>query len=508
MTSINTRATVVALMKETTEGTPVLPGAGTDYIAVQDDFKMTPAFDVLDNAELKSSIGKSQPILGAENPTASFSHYLRSSGVEGQAPNYGKLLESLLGAVVVAGTQYPTVSASTTSILKVNTGIGANFQRGQACLIKDPVNGYRIRALESVSGDNLTMMFSVPVAPGSGVNLGKAVLYKPANTGHPTLTVWQYIGNDGAVQMMAGGRVTSGSFDISAGDLINASYNVDGISFYFDPINITATDIKMDFTDDDGTWAATVTAKVYKDPYELASALQTAMAGANPLQTPTVTYNSTGVNAGKFNIKTTGTLLSLLWNTGTNTANTIGDKIGYSTASNDTGTGATTGYFSDTALSFIAPQTPSFDAASPLAAKDNEVMIGDTTDYLCFNASSVKFDINNTRATIKSVCAQSGVSGSIVSEREAKVTITAILDKYDADKWNRFKNGTNTKCQYSFGTKTGGNWNPGFCGCLAMPTSVIDNFEVDQQDGYAILNLELTAFVNANGEGEIYVNTL
>ena len=95
MTSILTRSTVVALMKETTEGTPVPPGASTDYVAIQDDFKMTPSFDVLTNAELKSSIGKSQPILGAEHPSASFSHYLRSSGVAGQAPNYGKLLESL-----------------------------------------------------------------------------------------------------------------------------------------------------------------------------------------------------------------------------------------------------------------------------------------------------------------------------------------------------------------------------------------------------------------------------
>lgn len=507
MTSILTRSTVVALMKETTEGTPVPPGASTDYVAIQDDFKMTPSFDVLTNAELKSSIGKSQPILGAEHPSASFSHYLRSSGVAGQAPNYGKLLESLCGAVAVAATERSTTTGSTVTVIKVPSGQGADFQRGQALLLKDGVNGYRIRALESVSGDDMTPMFALPtgMAPASGVALGKAVLYKPANSGHPTLTVWQYIGNSGATQMMAGGRVTSGSFDVSTGDLINASYTIDGVSFYFDPINILAADTKLDFTDDDGTFAATIAAKMYKDPYELAAALTTAMAGANPNQTPSVTYDS---KTGKFTIKTTGTLLSLLWNTGSNASNTVGDKIGFSTAADNTGTGATTGYTGGSAISFVAPQTASFDAANPLAAKDNEVMIGDTTDYLCFNASSVKMDWTNTRAEIKSVCAQSGISGSIISEREVKFSITAILDKYDADKWNRFKNGSNTKFQYSFGSKSGGNWIAGFCGCLASPTAVIDSFEVADQDGLAVLNLELTAYVDAAGDGEAYINTL
>jgi len=143
MTSIVTRSSVLALKKEVTEGTPVKPTASTDYIAQQDDFTMEPSFDVLENAELKSSIAKSKSILGAENPSASLSHYLRGSGVAGQKPNYGFLLEACLGAVAAASTEYPTVSSSTVTTIKVNTGIGANFQRGQALLIKDPVNGYR-----------------------------------------------------------------------------------------------------------------------------------------------------------------------------------------------------------------------------------------------------------------------------------------------------------------------------------------------------------------------------
>lgn len=505
MTSILTRSSVLAIKKETTEGTPVLPTSASDYVALQDDFSAAPSFDVLENAELKSSIGAAKPILGAENPTMSFSHYLRSSGVVAQAPNYGLLLESCLGATTIASTEYDTVSGSTVGVIKVNTGEGATLQRGEALLIKDGTNGYRIRCIDSISSDDLTIGFQVPAAPASGVNLGRAVLYYPANSAHPTLTLWHYLGNGGAIQMVSGGRVTSLTFDISAGELINGSYDIEAIGYYFDPITITATDTKLDFTDDDGTWAATVTAKTYKDPHDLAAALQTAMRTANPGETATVTYSNT---TGKFTIKTTGTVLSLLWNTGTNAANTIGDKIGFSTAADDTGTAATTGYTSDNAVSYASPQTPTFDTSDPLAAKNHEIMIGDATDYQCFNASTVSFNISTPKTDILSVCTESGKSGSIINSRAVTISVTALLEQYDADKWRRFRAGSNTKVQYSFGTKDGGNWVAGLCGAIYVPTATINSFEVVDADGLATLNLELTAYVNSTGEGEVFVNFL
>lgn len=507
MTLISTRSSVLALKEESTEGTPVLPTASTDYTALQDDFAMAPSFDVLENAELKASIGKGKSILGAENPTASFSHYLRSSGTVAQAPDYGLLLKASLGAVTIASTEYDTVAGSTVSAINVDTGEGATFQRGEALLIKDGVNGYRIRCIDSISGDVLNLGFQVPtgMAPASGVNLGRAVLYYPVNTGHPTLSVWHYLGNGGAIQMMAGARVVDTSIDFSAGELINASYSLEGISFYFNPINITASDTKLDFTDDDGTWVATVTAKVYKDPHELASALQTAMQAANAGETPTVTYSD---STGKFTIKTTGTLLSLLWNTGTNAANTIGDKIGFSTAADDTGTAATTGYTSDNAVSWAAPQTPSFDVADPLAAKDNEIMLGDTDDYACANASSVSISLGTPKTNISSVCAQSGIRGSLINERTVTIQISAPLEQHDVDKWRRFRSNDNCKFQYSFGEKSGGNWIPGKCGAIYLATATISNIEVTDNDGVANLDLELTGYVNASGEGEFFGNFL
>lgn len=502
MTTIATRADVLAVKKEVTEGTPVRPSAGTDFVALQDGFTMSPGLDVLNNTELKASLGASKPVPGLENPTCEFSHYLRHSGVEGQAPDFGDFLEAGFGAVSTASTEYNTVSGSTVSLVKVDVGEGATFERGEPLLIKDGTNGYRIRCLDSISGDDLSLGFNVPTAPGTGVNLGKAVLYKPANSGHPSLTLWHYLGNQGAIQMMSGVRVTSTAIEINAGDFINASFSCEGIAFHFDPILIAATDTKLDFTDDDGTWAATIAAGEYKDPHNLASAIQTAMQTANAGETPTVTYSN---STGKFTIKTTGTLLSLLWNTGTNAANTIGDKIGFSTAADDTGTGATTGYTSDNAQSFVAPYTPSYDSLTPAVAKDNEVMIGNATDYVCFNASKVSATIATPKGDILSVCAVSGKSGSVIQSRAATASVSALLSQYDADMWNRFINSTDTKFQYSFGVKSGGNWVAGKAGALYVPTGVIQNFNVDQVNGLAQVNFDVVAFVNDSGEGECYL---
>lgn len=505
MAAISTRSTVIALKEESTEGVPVAPTAASDYLAIQDDFSAEPSFDVLENAELKASIGVSKPILGAENPTVSFSHYLRASGVVAQAPNFGLLLKSCLGAVATASTEYNTVASSTTSVIKVDTGEGATFQRGEALLIKDGTNGYRIRCIDSIASDDLTIGFQVPSAPGTGVDLGRAVLYYPANTGHPTLTAWHYVGNGGAVQMVAGCRVTEASFDISAGELINGSYSLEGLAFYFNPIEIGATDTKLDFTDDDGTFAATVAAGMYKDPHKLADAIQVAMNATASTEVYTVTYQDAD---GKFKIVGTGTVLSLLWNTGANAANTIGDKIGFNTAADDTGTAATTGYTADNALSFASPQVPSFDSADPLAAKDNEVMLGDTDDYVCFKASTANLSISAPKSDILSVCSESGKSGSIVNSREVTVSVTALIDKYDVSKWQSFREGANVKFQYSFGQKSGGNWVAGKCGALYVPTATITSFVVEDQDGLAAISLELQAYVNSSGEGEVFVNFL
>lgn len=506
MVAIATRSSILAIKPETTEGTPVWPTSVNDFTALQDDFDMTPEFEQLENAELKNSLAPGKTIQGAEQPTVSFSHYLRHSGVEGTAPDFNELLKGAFGSEVVAGSEFSTTGGSTVSLI-VSTGASSNFQRGQGMLIKDGTNGYRIRAVHEVSGDNITPSFNLPAgtAPGSGVGLGKAVLYKPANDSHQAMTLTHYIGNGGAIQQMAGAKCTEVGITFEAGDLVNAAFSLEGIVYNFDPIETTATDTKLDFTDDDGTFAATITAKTWKDPHELAAAIQAAMNTTNAGETKTVTYSDT---TGKFTITSTGTLLSLLWNTGANAANTIGDKIGFSTAADDTGTAASTGYTSDNAISFASAYTPSFDSADPVAAKDNEIMLGDQTDQTCFVASTCEFTLTNTNRRIESFCAVSGFAGSVINAREVVVNITSQLEKYDVSRFKKFRANDNVRFQYSFGVKVGGNWVAGKCGCIYVPTATIASYDINDDEGLASLEMELRAYADASGNGEAYLNFL
>lgn len=493
MASIQTKNSVLSIKKETTEGEPIKPDAATDYIALQDDFTMSGGFNLLSNAELKASIGAAKPIIGGEAPTASFSHYLRASGVAGQEPNYGVLLEAALGDKIVAGTEYDTVAGSTVSALKVGVGEGVQFERGQAVLIKDATNGYRIRALDGASGDDLSLSFVTPVATPAAVNLGKCVLYKPANSSHPTLTLWHYLGQGGALQAMAGSRVTSASFDISAGELINASYSLEGVGYYFDPIEVLLNQNNVVFDIGAGNITASIQPKLYKTPIELADAVAAAMTSKAGVAI-SVSYDNSN---GKFTVSKASGTLAIKWGSG---ANSIGSTLGFAT--DDTGA---LSYESDVAIDFSSPHAPVFDDADPLAAKDNEVMIGLQSEYACFKASTVSMTIDTPKADIPSVCSASGVSGSIIQSRAVKVTVSALLEQYDAKQFERFRSNTEVKFQYSFGVKTGGNWTAGKAGCLYIPTATISSFNVTDANGLAQLDLELTAFVNASGDGEVFV---
>lgn len=502
MANITTRTSVLAIKKETTEGTPVVPTAGTDAIAMQDDFSMEPAIEEIENAELKSSLGLAKSVLGMENPTMSFSHYFRASGVEGTAPNYGELLESFMGGVSTAGAEYNTVASSTTSVIKVDAGEGATFERGEGLLIKDATNGYRVRCIDSIATDDLTIGFNLPTAPGTGVNLGKCVLYKPANSGHPSVTAWLYLGNGGAIEMMSGGKVTGLTIDANAGEYVNANYSLEGIGAYFNPITLTSSSIYVDWTDDAGTFAASVGAKTYKEPKQLADAIALAM-NDQTTETITVTYSDT---TGKFTFATaTSATFSLLWNTGANAANTIGTKLGFSVAANDTG--ALT-YTSDSAVSYAFPYTASFDSSDPVVAKNIEVMVGDADDYACFAASSVSISGSNTKADLLSLCAETGKSGTIISGRTYDITVTARLSQYDADMWTRYRNGTTTKFQMTVGPKVSGTWTAGKLAYVYCPTATVSSFNVSDQDGLAVVELGLKAYVNDSGDGEFYIGFL
>lgn len=502
MAVVRNRDSVMAIVVESTEGTPVVPSAAGQYVALQDDATMSPNSETLENAEIKSSLGPSQPIIGRETASASFSHYLKHSGTEGQASEIDEVLTAIFGSEEIESTEYNTVAGSTTSVINVDSGEGAQFARGQGLLIKDSTNGYSVRNVQSIATDAMTLGFNVANAPGTGVNLGKAIFYSPANSGHQSLSLWHYLGNAGALQLVSGARATQFDFTVEPGSLVNANFSFEGLNYYFNPITIDANDTYIDWTDDQGTAAASITAKTYEDPHQLADALAAAM-NAQTTETITVTYSNT---TGKYTIAATGAVFSILWNTGTNTANTIGDAIGFSVAANDTG--ALT-YTSDNAVSFAAGQTPSYDSSQPLKGYYQEVLVGDADDITCFLTSSVSVSMATARQPFDDICAESGFSNSIINGRTVTVSITALLQQYEADKYRKFREGEATRFCVNVGQKDAqGNWIAGSVVNFYLPTCIISSYNLTNQDGLIAIEMELQSYVDTSGNGEVYLNML
>ena len=501
MAYIISRNSVLGVKAETTEGALIDPASDADYVKLQDDVSIAENRETLDNAELTGSIGVAKPITGLSAPTLSFSSYLKHSGVEGQAPNAGKIFKSLFGSESVAATEYDTVAASTSTVVKVDAGEGVNFARGQALLVKDPTNGYSIRPIESVATDDLTLGFALPGAPASGVDLGKAVTYSPADTGHDTLSMHLYMGNGGLHQAIVGTRVTGYDITADAGQLINGSFSFEGTALYNNPITITTANNKLDFSETGPVvGVATIPAAVYADPEALATAIQTALQAAATVDTLTCSYNN---STGKFTLASDGTTFSLLWNTGANTANTIGTTIGFAVAADDTG--ALT-YTSDSALSWVAPHTPDFDETAPIAAKNQEVYLSTDSSYACVNPSTVGISIANTKANINSICSASGIAASLITGRDNTITYTAILAQHDVSKFASFRRGDTVRFLYNFGTKADGvNWDAGKCGCIYAPDATISNLEVVDEDGIARVSVEIKPYVK-DSLGEIYLS--
>lgn len=502
MANIATRGSVLAIVPEVTEGTLVAPSSANQYTKVKSDAAFDSGPTSLENEELSGSIGVSKPVIGISTPSFSFSKYLRASGTAGTAPDFNDLLKAFFGSETANGTERTTDSGSTTTVVNVAAGTGSDFPRGSALLVKDPTNGTRVRAVHSRNTDAITLGFALPAAPASGVSLGKCVYYTPASSGHQTVSVWFYRGNPGVVQAMAGGRVTEFSFEAATGEFVDASFVIEGTEEFINPIEITSSTEVIDFEDDDGDHAASVAVGFYNSPVELAAALQAAMRAAQTNELAVVEYLDA---SGKFKLTCPGsTTWELKWNTGANTASTIGTKIGFAVAADDTGQTGTAGYTSDNAITVTAPHTPSYDSAGANVGKNHEVMIGLQADYQCFNASQISFNGQNGLRFIESLCAETGRSGSVVNGRSATVAVTALLEQYQATWFERFREGTEVRFQYAYGPKSGGTWVAGSIGYLYLPTCVVTSFNITDEDGLLTLNMELTPFVDSSGNGEMY----
>lgn len=505
------RSAVIGMKEETTEGTLIELTAGSEFTEIRAGFSVQSSVDTVDSDALVDDIGASEPFVTKETPSASISKYLKHSGVEGQAPDHAVMIKSAMGSQTTNGTEYDTVSSSTAgtaaaaAIAKVDSGEGASFAEGQAVLIKDGTNGYNIRNIKTISSDDLTLNYNLASAPASGVNLGKAVHFSPATSGHPTYSVHHYQSSDSASsvhQAIAGCRTTSMSFAMPANDLATLDFEVEGIQAFFNPVVISAANNKINFIDVSAgsELTATLTNKTYQSPKEFAAEVQTKMdaAGTNG-DTLTCTFDST---TGQYSIATDGAYLDIDWATGTDSANAADTVLGFAADV----TGSLT--YAGTASTYTTSLTPAFDSSKAFVVKNQELMIGGFARNDCRDASNFSISVSTPKTDVDNFCAETGVSESVVLQREVTASATLVFAKHEVDEFNDLINNNTTSCMFNGGEKdAAGNWTAGKVINFWMPNAKITSNVIADNDGLMVIELELKAFVTT-GDKDFHINYL
>jgi len=492
------RATIFAIKEEPVIGEYQSPDAGDQFVPLRPGNTLNFTAESLDSDELLNDIGAAKSFVGKESSEGSHSAYLRHSGVEGQAPQLGVMYESVMGDKATNPTEYPTVSGSTTSTIKVADG--SLFYPGQSLLIKNG-SGYSIRNVKSISGDDLTLNFALTVAPVATINLGKCILYAPVANGHPTFSTTKYLGGGFAKEVSAGNTVTEASITADANGFGEVSFSFEGTKYYYNPMEITASAKFLDVTDDTGTFAVSVAEGIYATPIDLAAAIQTALEAANA-ETYSVVYNN---STGKFVITSpTNTILSLLFNTGANTANSIATKIGFTTAADKTGAGGVVGYTSDNAQVYTSGLTPSYDTADAIIIKGSELFIGTQTDNACICAQSVSLTISKTVEDVDCICETSGVLEKVPTARAATMSVTAVLKQYDVGLLDALLKNTGISAMFNAGPKSGGNWVAGKCFNTYLRNATVSSYKTSG-DSFLQVEIELKGYVTSSSK-DVYVN--
>ena len=499
--AFSTKSKVYAFVKEVTEGVLVDPAA-TDFTAAREGTSLAPAVETTTSDEIRNSIGASKSFVTKEAPTGSVPKYVKTSGTAGVKPDDAILAESCIGSVIENGTEYFTVAGSfagdddNRAYIAVADGEGANFRVGQSLLIKDATNGYAVRSIVSIDSsgvpDLLYLNFNLGVAPAAGVGLGKAVFWEPKDSGQPTFSAHEYqsSASDSALHLaVAGCRTTAMNYEFPANDLASVSYEIAGISFSQNPIRIEAANKYIDFTDSSSTVAAILSEGVYQTPIDLADEIASKMTGVS-VDTISCKFGKDG----KFTISSDGGELSLLWNTGANTANTAGATLGFDILADDTGS---LSYVSDNEQSYAPLVTPIYDDSAPTVVRDNMLLLGSPSDYLCLGGQSLTISVATPKTDVPNWCAKSGVDESIIQSRETTVSGTLKFKKHDVERvYNLLRNNT-VQLSFVLGQKEAGNWKPGTVTTVFLPEVSVTSNQVAEADGYIVEEFEGTAIVGA-----------
>ena len=513
MTAVKSRSRVLAVVVQDAEGTPKDPTAGTDFQPIRAGTSLSLDVNSVPSDELVDDIEGSGDFVTDHVPKASISLYVKGGGAEGTPPRIAPFIKAAMGQQEDVASEEVTTSSSSAgtssarAYLQMPNG-DAEGSVGRAYLIKDGVNGHKVRNAYSGDGatDRITLNYNLNAAPASGVSTGRPTLWAPTAEGHPVLTIheWQSSASGAAYrQMISDARTVGLAFNFTAKGLAELTVECEGLKGWLNPIKITASNKYFDFKDDDDSELnISLDEGWYDNIYAVLTALATKFDAASS-DTATFTFSTI---TGKVTLATNGgTKFEILWNTGTNQANSIGTTLGFSVAADDTSAFT---YTADNAMSYGTSQTPSYQSTTPFVVKHQELFIGDFTQTQNRKGSSMQINVGTPMSAIPDFTAAAGHSESQIIERLCTFSTVLTYEKHETKFHHDMVSNTETQAMFNAGQKdAAGNWIPGTVWNFWWPQLTIKATPLSDSDGIVVMSIEATAKRKTGFKG-LYINQM
>jgi hypothetical protein len=161
-------------------------------------------------------------------------------------------------------------------------------------------------------------------------------------------------------------------------------------------------------------------------------------------------------------------------------------------------------YPSSFAQQYNSQITPSYDAADAIIIKGAELFIGSQADNLCVCAQSVSLTVSKAVEDVDCICEETGVKEKIPTGRTVEMSVTAVLNKYDASLLDALLKNKGISAMLNAGPKTGGNWVPGKCFNAYVQNCTVSAYTTTG-DNFIQAEITLRGFVTTTSK-DLYIN--
>lgn len=219
-----------AIERETTQGDAVVPQDGNSFIQLlQEGAEMSPSRESLERELLGLGLSTVKPRVGLKSLEGNVSVEMKAGATEGAEPEFGLLMESLLGSKrsVVAHT---SGTDHTTSIIYMLNDDEEDYEVGDVVVVKEE-GAYHTSPIKAVNAGNIELELAAETAFSNGVVVAALVTYVPENTGHPSFSAYRYVEDERRMEG-TGCVATSLSLDsFETGQTASFSLGFEGLDY-------------------------------------------------------------------------------------------------------------------------------------------------------------------------------------------------------------------------------------------------------------------------------------